>query len=172
MSRNVKPRRIKATRWAGLTAFMWVLFVFQQELLFSKPLCSANSVTYLVKYLGRRNVYPNGWGSALCLFLFVYYFSNVWSFPFQDGKTIWLDCSSFSSKLSFFAGRMVGQSGLVVSIFQILLSTAITIITTVSMSAICTNGKIASGGTYFMISRSLGPEVSTTENRNQRNSSI
>lgn len=58
---------------------------------------------------------------------------------------------------------MVGQSGLVVSVLQILLSTAITLITTVSMSAICTNGKIGTGGTYYMISRSLGPEVRAGE---------
>ena len=40
----------------------------------------------------------------------------------------------------------------------ILLSGCVTILTTLSMSAICTNGEVKGGGAYYLISRSLGPE--------------
>ncbi|KAK2151035.1 hypothetical protein LSH36_378g01015 [Paralvinella palmiformis] len=53
---------------------------------------------------------------------------------------------------------VVGQSGIGLSALVILLATAVTVITSLSMSAICTNGDVKGGGAYFMISRSLGPE--------------
>ena len=40
----------------------------------------------------------------------------------------------------------------------VLLSTCVTVLTTLSMSAICTNGEVKGGGAYYLISRSLGPE--------------
>lgn len=39
-----------------------------------------------------------------------------------------------------------------------MLASVVTMITSISMSAICTNGEVKGGGTYYMISRSLGPE--------------
>ncbi|KAJ8303922.1 hypothetical protein KUTeg_017505 [Tegillarca granosa] len=53
---------------------------------------------------------------------------------------------------------VVGQSGILFATLIILLSTVVTILTTMSMSAICTNGLVKGGGAYYMISRSLGPE--------------
>jgi len=44
----------------------------------------------------------------------------------------------------------------------VLLSTCVTVLTTLSMSAICTNGEVKGGGAYYLISRSLGPEFGMT----------
>lgn len=53
---------------------------------------------------------------------------------------------------------MTGEVGIILSGFIIALSTVVTVLTTISMCAICTNGEVKGGGAYFMISRSLGPE--------------
>ncbi|XP_066602431.1 bumetanide-sensitive sodium-(potassium)-chloride cotransporter-like, partial [Prorops nasuta] len=53
---------------------------------------------------------------------------------------------------------VVAQAGIGQSVFLILTTTVVTTITALSMSAISTNGLIKGGGTYYMISRSLGPE--------------
>uniref|UniRef100_A0A8C4R0C4 Solute carrier family 12 member 3 n=1 Tax=Eptatretus burgeri TaxID=7764 RepID=A0A8C4R0C4_EPTBU len=53
---------------------------------------------------------------------------------------------------------IVGQSGIGLSVVIVLMSTVVTVLTTLSMSAICTNGHIRGGGAYYLISRSLGPE--------------
>ncbi|XP_077971589.1 solute carrier family 12 member 1-like [Styela clava] len=53
---------------------------------------------------------------------------------------------------------VVGQAGMGLSIVIVLLSALVTTITTLSMSAICTNGQVRGGGAYYLISRSLGPE--------------
>uniref|UniRef100_W8AQQ8 Bumetanide-sensitive sodium-(Potassium)-chloride cotransporter n=2 Tax=Ceratitis capitata TaxID=7213 RepID=W8AQQ8_CERCA len=53
---------------------------------------------------------------------------------------------------------VVGQAGIVEGFILILTTTVVTSVTSLSMSAISTNGVIKGGGTYYMISRSLGPE--------------
>jgi solute carrier family 12 sodium/potassium/chloride transporter 2 len=51
---------------------------------------------------------------------------------------------------------VIGQAGLVEGLIIITISNAVTFLTSMSMSAICTNGQITGGGLYYMISRSLG----------------
>ncbi|XP_069156705.1 bumetanide-sensitive sodium-(potassium)-chloride cotransporter isoform X3 [Procambarus clarkii] len=53
---------------------------------------------------------------------------------------------------------MVGQSGIIYAMIIVVMANSVTIITTLSMSAVATNGRIQAGGVYYMISRSLGPE--------------
>ena len=55
-------------------------------------------------------------------------------------------------------GWIIGEAGVVQTICIILLSTSVTTLTTVSMSAICTNGTVRAGGAYYIISRTIGPE--------------
>ncbi|XP_054160523.1 solute carrier family 12 member 1-like [Oppia nitens] len=50
------------------------------------------------------------------------------------------------------------QAGIGLGSVVIILATIVTTVTSISMSAICTNGEVKGGGTYYMISRSLGPE--------------
>ncbi|CAI5781881.1 solute carrier family 12 member 3 isoform X1 [Podarcis lilfordi] len=54
---------------------------------------------------------------------------------------------------------ITAQAGIALTWVIILLSVTVTTVTGLSISAISTNGKVKSGGTYFLISRSLGPEL-------------
>ena len=55
-------------------------------------------------------------------------------------------------------GVVVGQAGLLATLLIVFSSKLITLLTTLSLSAIATNTKVEGGGAYFLISRSLGPE--------------
>ena len=51
---------------------------------------------------------------------------------------------------------VVGEAGLVEALAIITLANIVTTITTISMSAVSTNGQVKGGGIYYMISRALG----------------
>jgi len=53
---------------------------------------------------------------------------------------------------------VIGQCGIWEGLLCMTLCNVVTVVTTISMSAVATNGQISGGGVYFMISRSLGPE--------------
>ncbi len=55
-------------------------------------------------------------------------------------------------------GYVVGQAGVINAVIIIVISTLITLLTTLSLSAIATNTEVKGGGAYFLISRSLGVE--------------
>ncbi|MDA1190852.1 MAG: amino acid permease [Candidatus Poribacteria bacterium] len=56
-------------------------------------------------------------------------------------------------------GQVVGQAGIFQALLIVLAAKAITLLTTLSLSATATNTRVEGGGAYFLISRSLGVEV-------------
>ncbi|XP_056156833.1 solute carrier family 12 member 3-like [Lampris incognitus] len=54
---------------------------------------------------------------------------------------------------------ITSQAGILLTWVIILMSVVVTSVTALSISAIATNGRVVSGGAYFMISRTLGPEM-------------
>lgn len=52
---------------------------------------------------------------------------------------------------------MVGEAGVFQALVILFCTKATTLLTILSMSAIATNGKIRTGGVYYLVSRSLGP---------------
>ncbi|XP_063830053.1 bumetanide-sensitive sodium-(potassium)-chloride cotransporter-like isoform X2 [Ostrinia nubilalis] len=54
---------------------------------------------------------------------------------------------------------IVAQAGIGLTIVIIFVSSLVCIITTLSLSAICTNGRVQGGGVYYLVSRSLGAEL-------------
>ena len=55
-------------------------------------------------------------------------------------------------------GFILGQSGVIGMMVMLAISYIINLVTTLSISAIATNGTVRGGGAYYLISRSLGPE--------------
>ncbi|OCT60495.1 solute carrier family 12 member 5 isoform X2 [Xenopus laevis] len=53
---------------------------------------------------------------------------------------------------------VVGVGGVLESFIMVVMCCSCTMLTAISMSAIATNGVVPAGGSYYMISRSLGPE--------------
>ncbi|KAE8575642.1 hypothetical protein XENTR_v10003894 [Xenopus tropicalis] len=53
---------------------------------------------------------------------------------------------------------VVGVGGIMESFIMVVMCCSCTMLTAISMSAIATNGVVPAGGSYYMISRSLGPE--------------
>lgn len=56
-------------------------------------------------------------------------------------------------------GVLVGQGGVWVTLGLFVYSYTLTTLTIISVSAITTNGRVKGGGVYYLISRSLGPEL-------------
>ena len=55
-------------------------------------------------------------------------------------------------------GWATGEAGMVPALSMLAVAALVTILTGLSLSAIATNGDMGGGGSYYMISRSLGPE--------------
>jgi len=56
-------------------------------------------------------------------------------------------------------GWVVGHAGIGGALLIVCLANSITLLTSLSLSAIATNGRVGIGGAYFIISRSLGIEI-------------
>ncbi|VDM48306.1 unnamed protein product [Toxocara canis] len=54
---------------------------------------------------------------------------------------------------------IIGTAGIVQAFFVVFTCCSVTFLTSISLSAIATNGVVPGGGPYYMISRNLGPEL-------------
>ena len=74
---------------------------------------------------------------------------------------VWVSCmlNIFGVIMYLRLGWVVGNAGIIGAVAIILLSGCVTLLTTLSMSAIATNGQVKGGGAYYLISRSVGPAI-------------
>lgn len=85
--------------------------------------------------------------------------SSIRRFGMWDGVFARCLLNIFGVIMFVRLGYLTGISGAGLMIAIICIAGVVTFITTLSLSAICTNGEVQGGGAYFMISRSLGPEL-------------
>ncbi|AMD21300.1 HER021Wp [Eremothecium sinecaudum] len=75
-----------------------------------------------------------------------------------DGVFVPITINVLSILVFLRFGYILGQMGILGTLFLLLISYVIDLLTTLSISAISTNGTVRGGGAYYMISRCLGPE--------------
>jgi solute carrier family 12 (sodium/potassium/chloride transporter), member 2 len=83
---------------------------------------------------------------------------NIIKFGWIQGVLVRCTLSIFGVMIFLRLSWVVGQAGVGYFTLIILVATIVTTITSLSASAICTNGEVKGGGAYYLISRVLGPE--------------
>ena len=82
-----------------------------------------------------------------------------YNFGWIEGVYVRCTLSIFGVIMFLRLNWIFAQAGIGGAIGVIMYSSTVTIITTMSLSAISTNGKVAAGGVYFMVSRCLGANI-------------
>ncbi|MES1918047.1 hypothetical protein MHBO_000073 [Bonamia ostreae] len=94
-----------------------------------------------------------------CLFDCIVGYCKKTKFGTWDG--VYLSCllSMFGVIMFLRLGYIIGEAGVWQTWIIEFISAIVVFVTTLSMSALCTNGEVRHGGAYYLISRSLGPEI-------------